>query len=206
MAMKKVSILLLIFFSAFTAGVAQAQQPGENEPQTLDEQFNHLKKSSNTYETYKVVKEIRLNQLWKNVMDSVSEFRGTIAETNAEIATQQNQITGLQKQINNLQAQLEASEYQSSRISILGLYLLKNTYNSIMWGIIGVLAVLFIIGFVRFRRNEKMTRKKVKDFEELSEEFEEYRKIVRQREIRIKRELQTASNKLEEMRHRTSAR
>ncbi len=203
--MKRIFLLLAVILPFTVASQIQEPQP-EPEPQTLNEKYNAIKKKSNTWESYKVIRETSLDAFWKNVQDSVQDLRSNLAQSNLKIREQQVTMDEQKSQMDKLEESLSQSEARNDRISFLGVYIMQNTYSSIVWGIIGLLLVLLIIGYFRFRSNEKTTRKKIKDFTELSEEFEEYRKIVRQREIRIKRELQTASNKLEEIKHRASAR
>jgi hypothetical protein len=201
--MRKILILLAVILS-FTA-VSHAQE-AETEPETLNEKYQFLKRRSNTWENFKVIREISLDAFWKNVQDSVRVLKSDLATANIKINEQQVLVDGHQGEMDKLKSNLAESEYRNSRIPLLGVYIMQNIYTTTVWGIIGLLLILLIIGYFRFRSNERTTRKKVKDYEELSEEFEEYRKIVRQREIRIKRELQTASNKLEEIKHRASSR
>jgi hypothetical protein len=201
--MRKIIILLAVIMS-FTA-VSHAQE-AETEPEALNDKYQFLKRRSNSWENFKVIRETSLDALWRNVQDSVRVLKSDLATSKIKISEQQVLIDGHQGEMNKLKSSLAESEYRNSRISLLGVYIMQNIYTSMVWGIIGLLLMLLIIGYLRFRSNERTTRKKVKDYEELSEEFEEYRKIVRQREIRIKRELQTASNKLEEIKHRASSR
>lgn len=197
--MKK--IFFLIALSAICISFGYAQE-ADTEPQTLSEKFYYLKQKSNRWEDYKVVRETSLNAFWNNVQDSVNLLKADLTEANLKIRAQQMTLNEQKKAIEEVQAKLDESLYRNSRISFLGFYIQQSAYASIVWGIIAALALTLMIGYWRFRQNEKTTRKKIKDFNELSGEFEEYRKIVRQREIRIKRELQTANNKLEEIKHR----
>ncbi|MGK7393340.1 MAG: hypothetical protein ACNS62_02165 [Candidatus Cyclobacteriaceae bacterium M3_2C_046] len=200
--MKKV-IFSLFFALIFIASQAQEAETAPEAPQNLNELYNQMKSSSNTWQNYRVINENKLDNFWATVRDSIRDVRQDLSQAQATINNQQENVDNLQSQLNQREETLEKSEYESSRISFLGIYILKDTYNKIVWGIILVLVVLLVIGFIRFRYNEKTARRKRKDFEDLNEEFEEYRKIVRKREIKIKRELQTERNKLEEMKHRS---
>lgn len=201
--MRKLFFLLAVSLTLTTVLYAQ---DAETEPETLNEKYHFLKRKSNTWENYKVIREGSLDAFWKNVQDSVRTLKSDLAQANLTIRDQQAVVDEQQSQMQKLQGSLAESESRNNRISFLGIYIMQDTYSSIVWGIIGLLLVLLIVGIVKYQSNDKITRKKTRDLDELSAEFEEYRKIVRQREIRIKRELQTASNKLEEIKHRASAR
>jgi hypothetical protein len=200
--MKKIFFLFAVVLSFAATAHAQDAEP---EPETLNERYQFLKRRSNTWENFKVIRETSLDALWRSVQDSVRVLKSDLANANVKIGEQQVVVDGHQGEMDKLKTALAESEHRNGRIPLLGIYILQSTYASVVWGIIGTLLLLLIVGYIKFRINEKVTRRKTKDLDELSEEFEEYRKIVRQREIRIKRELQTASNKLEEIKHRVAS-
>jgi len=177
----------------------------QDQPSTLDQQFEELKKNANDYQEYEVIKKYTLNQFWNIVQDSVNDLESNINNLQATLNEQEKQVSELNQQMEEQKAALEESEYESARMSFLGILIPKDAFMTTAGIIFAVLVITLVVIGVKFRMNEKLTRRKKKDFEELSTEFEEYRKIVRQREIKIKRELQTVQNKLEEQRHRQPA-
>ncbi len=194
------TILMLIFLNI--EGFSQEVEETPQGPQNLNEQFSNLKQKSNTYENYKVIKISWLDQFWSNVQDSLREVKSEMVNARMNMLEQQNQLKDAQQQLSSSNEALQQSEYESSRINILGLYIPKDTYQKIVWGIIGGLVLILAVVLIKFRVNNKTTHQKKKDYEELSEEFNEYRKLVRDREIKIKRELQTERNRLEELRRK----
>ena len=177
----------------------------QDQPTTLDQQFQELKKKSNDYQDYEVIKKYTLNQFWDMVQDSVNNLKSEINDLQASLNNQEKEVNELTQQMQEQKSALEASEYESARMNFLGMLIRKDVFMTTAGVIFGVLLVTLVIIGMKFRMNERLTKRKKRDFEELSAEFEEYRKIVRQREIKIKRELQTVQNKLEEQRHRQTA-
>ena len=177
----------------------------QDQPTTLDQQFQELKKKSNDYQDYEVIKKYTLNQFWNMVQDSVNDLKSDINDLQASLNNQEKEVNELTQQMQEQKSALEASQYESARMNFLGMLIRKDVFMTTTGIILGVLLVTLIVIGMKFRMNEKLTKRKKRDFEELSAEFEEYRKIVRQREIKIKRELQTVQNKLEEQRHRQTA-
>ena len=177
----------------------------QDQPTTLDQQFQELKKKSNDYQDYEVIKKYTLNQFWNMVQDSVNDLKSDINDLQASLNNQEKEVNELTQQMQEQKSALEASQYESARMNFLGMLIRKDVFMTTPGIILGVLWVTVIVIGMKFRMNEKLTKRKKRDFEELSAEFEEYRKIVRQREIKIKRELQTVQNKLEEQRHRQTA-
>lgn len=198
---KKITILLSLIILINYSTQAQDQ----DQPSTLDQQFEELKKKSNDYQEYEVIKQYTLNQFWNIVQDSVNDLKSNINNLQATLNEQERQVNELNQQMQEQKTALEESEYESARMSFLGILIRKDVFMTTAGIIFGVLVITLVVIGIKFRMNEKLTRRKKKDFEELSAEFEEYRKIVRQREIKIKRELQTVQNKLEEQRHRQTA-
>lgn len=174
----------------------------QDEPQNLDQRFNEIKKESYDHNEYEVIKKTRLNAFWRIVQDSVENLEVNLQNAKNTIQDQQAEIKGINETLAETRSNLEESEYASSRISVLGIYVLKSTFLTTISVIIGSLLVLLGFIGIKFRTNEKVTSRKKRDYQELADEFEEYRKIVRQREIKLKRELQTERNKIEELKHK----
>jgi len=177
----------------------------ESQSATLQNQFEALKQQAGDYQDYEVIKKYTLNQFWQVVQDSVNTLQTRIYNLQIELSDQKAKVDEVNSQLQELKVALEKSEYASSHMNFLGAYIPKNVFITTSAIIIALLLIALSFIGVKFRSNEKVTRRKKQDFEELSEEFEEYRKIVRQREMKIKRELQTANNKLEEQRHKQTA-
>jgi len=66
------------------------------------------------------------------------------------------------------------------------------------------LVVFMVILFLKSKTSQNYASKKKKDFQTVDQEYEEFRKRAREREIKLKRELQTAVNTLEELKQKTA--
>ena len=80
-------------------------------------------------------------------------------------------------------------------INFFGIPLEKDIYSSIVWGIILVLGVLLIVFISKFAKSNSTTRSTLKDFEDLQNEYEEYRTKSIEREQKVRRQLQDEINK-----------
>ena len=94
----KPNLLIFLLLCCLTFG-AYAQDVSTEEEDTtapadatLNEQFNRLKESSNTYNNFKIIREAKLNAFWTGVTDS--------------IAATKNQLQLTQTKVNDLQAEL----------------------------------------------------------------------------------------------------
>ena len=190
---KSFSVVLLAF--ALTIGNSSAQ----DSPQSLSSQFFELRDNSESYNEYKVIKSYSLNEFWNTVEDSLSGYRSQINLANKEIASLKTRIDKLNQDLNSIQETLEKSEARNDKIAFLGIFVNKSLYNIIVWGIIAGLGFLAGMLFISFKNNFKVTKKARKDFDDLVIEFEEYRRISREKQMKMGRELQTERNRTEEL-------
>ena len=92
---------------------------------------------------------------------------------------------------------LEESNKTNASISFLGIAFLKPVYHAVVWLII--LGILVIAGFiyVLYMRSNNVTKASLRDYESLKREFDEYRDDSKQKQILMKRDIQTMLNTLE---------
>ena len=189
---------LLVLFVFNLPGLVYAQTPDE-EVNTLDKQYETLMKVSTTYQEYKVIKHVRLNAFWKNIQDSIKTahleqqtLKQQIVDLNEELVTTQNTL-------GEVTSNLEASNHDRDRIEFIGIPLTKTFYNSLVWGIIFILGGLALLFFYRFYKSNAITRTTKKESDTLFNEYDNYKKNTRDKELQLKRELQTAINTIEDL-------
>lgn len=168
--------------------------------QTLDEQYKALKESTETFKNYKVIKETELDAFWKTVLDSVSNKQQKLSEANRLIDVQEKELAKLNDTIKEKDQQLEEKEYAGTHITVMGIDWLKDSYILINVIIISILLVAMAVLIYKFKDNNKIARKKSSDFDRLETEFEEYKRNALEKQMKLRRDLQTARNKLEEIR------
>lgn len=174
-------------------------QAVEEEENTLDKQYETLMRVSTTYQEYKVIKHVRLNAFWKNIQDSIQTaqvkqqtLKQEIVDLNEELITTQNNLV-------EVTSNLETSNHDRDRIDFIGIPLTKAFYNSVVWGIIFILGGLAILFFYRFNKSNAITRSTKKECDTLFNEYDNYKKNTRDKELQLKRELQTAINTIEDL-------
>lgn len=186
-----ISLITLISFQGFS----QEEEADKN----LEEQFEYLMRKSTTYQDYKVIKLVGINQLWDNVNDSIGIFHSNYYSAQNQIASLKEELTATKDTLDVTSSALEESDYNRDRISFLGIPLLKGAYNSVVWGIIIILAIIAVVLFMRFIKSNSVTKSTKKEYNKLEEEFENYKKNTRENDINLKRELQTANNTIEDL-------
>jgi len=218
------TLLLLIFSLQFslaqtnTDSVArQKPAPKVNTPaaasgtnNTLSKQFYTLREKSNSYQEYKVVKETTLNTFWKNVQDTLTQARKQLqsiqSNTDNQLKAVQDKIDGQQAELTRLKAnvaerdeKLQKIAYNTDRINVFGINLLKDSYIYLNLVIISALILLLAGAIYKYKDSNKVAVAKVNEFESVKSELNGYKQKLRERETIMGRELQTERNKIEEL-------
>ncbi|HEY8402280.1 MAG TPA: hypothetical protein VIK89_13520 [Cytophagaceae bacterium] len=190
----------IMFFPALliTAGVAMSQPKATS----LNEKWNTVLQDAETYQHYKVIKISELNQMWKTVQDSVSALKTQIKNENAEIKEQQAQIKALQEEVASLKDQLTSVSIEKDNMKFLGMEVDKYSYATSLWAFIFITLAGCGVLFYLFKNSHKVTKQKIMEYEHLFNRFEDYKKNKIETERKLKRELQTNINLIEELKLR----
>ena len=191
--MKSLKISLILLF----AYVAIPQSFGQ---ETLQEKYDDMIESTETYEQYKVIPRTRLNGFWSEVSDSLNQNKIVQKEQRNTILDQQAENVRVAAVAKDLEAQLSESLDQNDTIYFLGIPFSKIGYHLMVWLIIVALAVLGVISYLMFMRSNSVTSRVKKEHEELIAEFDAHKDKARETQVKLKRELQTAINSLNERR------
>ena len=189
---KAILTLIVVFVSNISFG--QATKKFDNSG-TVDEQFDYLITKSNRYQQYKVVQLDWLQQLQRNVLDTIAQTDAIITAKDAEIQTQNTEINNLNTSLNTANTKIEELSTQIESISLFGMQLKKPVFKSLMFAIIGILALLLAIFIFQFKRSNAVTTQTKADIKELEEEFDQHRKRALEREQKVMRRLQDELNK-----------
>lgn len=207
-------INLPTFILLFSLHTAIAQTPATQTPKdttaqvkpvlkgsanSLYRQFAALKDRSNSYQGYKVIKESNMDIFWKNVLDSMSINKQQLQITRQQIAKQQTELTQLKQIVADREQKLQKNAYNTARISVIGIDMLKENYIYLNVGIISVLILLLAAAIFKYINSNKVAVAKVSEFESVKSELNGYKQRLRERETIMGRELQTERNKIEEL-------
>ncbi len=189
-------LAFLFFVSELTAQTEDADATRDN---SLSSQYQELKKESNNYQVYKVVRETSLDALFKGVTDSINAYRSEIATLNAEQNTLNKTVGSLKSQVNEREESLADQEYQIEHMSFLGMSLTKGTYVTFTWVLIFILLTVAVVLYLRFNTANRVTVRTKSEYDALQSDFEAQKQRARETETKIKRELQTELNRVEEL-------
>ncbi|HLS12673.1 MAG TPA: hypothetical protein VK050_10965 [Flavobacteriaceae bacterium] len=188
--MRKKTLFICCFLLISFSGISQ-----ENNSQTVDDQISELIEKSNTYQSYKVIELNKLRVLQRNIRDSISVLKTSIATSESVILEQNNKIDSITNQIEDLNLDLAKTQDKVENISLLGIPTNKSTYNTIMWSIVIVLLLISSILFFRFKKSHGDTKDAREKLEETEVELENLRKRSLEREQKVRRQLQDEINK-----------
>ncbi|QHT70127.1 hypothetical protein GXP67_27510 [Rhodocytophaga rosea] len=177
---------------------------------SLAKQFFSLRDKSNSYQEYKVIKQTSLNTFWKNVQDTLTQARKQLqaiqGNTNSQLQAVQAKMDGQQAELTRLKSsvaerdeKLKTIAYNTDRINVFGLNLLKDTYIYLNIAIISILVLLLGGAIYKYKDSNKVAVSKVNEFETVKSELNGCRQKLRERETVMGRELQTERNKIEEL-------
>jgi len=182
----KLKILLLTVCFALYVLPAIAQQ----KTTTLEELFVDVIDKSNRYEEYKVVKIYKLNNLKKNVEDSIASIKEDLENAQGTIALQKSEIDTLTQSMSSLQTELNTSIENQDGINLFGALINKTIYKITMWGIIGLLVLVVLYLLFKFKNSNVITKAAKLKLTETDEEFETHRQQALEREQQLRRKLQ----------------
>ncbi|PZX59875.1 hypothetical protein LV84_01084 [Algoriphagus ratkowskyi] len=156
---------------------------------TIDSQFEYIYNSSNNFQEYKVVKQTNLDKLKSNILDSMRTMRSEVLDLKLLIASEKDSIINLKTFLVTAESEKQEAIAEKENFSFLGMGIQKTVYSSMMWILVAVLAGALSIFTFQYFSSFKKIRKAQKDLTEVQEEFENHRKIMLDRERKMKREL-----------------
>ena len=198
--MKKTLFILIAAFISITSS-AQLRKDSVKIDPTLNGQYQLLLSKSRTLDGYKLVNPDRLSQFWKNVRDTLNTTHRQLINTKKEATNYQNEIAGLNKQVAGAETSLASSNARLNEISFLGIGFTKSNYNIFVWGLIASLAVALTIVILRSARNVHEAKYRSTLYEEINQEYQNYKVKANEKEKKLARELQDERNKLDEIRN-----
>lgn len=207
-------LIILVVFSVTTAKAQRANPKETTTPAPLTNQFNTLKNNANSYKEnnkeYKVVNVNALNAFWASVQETIKataqglvddrkSAEQELAEARTTIENQNKQIQALKQENAQKEEEVKKSEHLVNNLSVLGIDMHKQFYVVLSLGIILLLLIVLGVVLLQYKSSKKVADDKQKAFNAIDEEYNTYKKAAREKELKLKRELQTEMNRMEEL-------
>ncbi len=192
-----------IIVACLIAGIAANAQPGAEalakDNKTLQERFFLLKTKSQTFKDYKVIKETVFDGMWNVINDSLKASKQRMNDARAKIASLDASVKQIELQLQQKQASMQEVEHASTHISVLGIDFTKGFF--ITFATIILLGLLAFIGVLiaRLKIIHKSYREKADTVNELSHEYEDFKRKAMDKQTKLSRELQDERNKLQSL-------
>jgi hypothetical protein len=188
-AIKIIPALLLISTLCF----------GQEENKNLNSLWDDVINKAENYQHYKVIKKASLEDFWKVLQDSLNSSKNALRLEKNQVAQQKSQIAQLKSTVEEVKADLEHANLEKDTMNFMGAYIDKYTYASLLWALAGLLLVGCAFLYYLFFNSNKVTVEKIREYENLFNRFEDFKKNQIEKERKLKRELQTNINRIEEL-------
>ncbi|PTB92351.1 hypothetical protein C9994_14230 [Marivirga lumbricoides] len=139
-----------------------------------------------------------MNSFEGKLSDTLSRYQNEIAVAENEERAAKKTADSLRSEVQELTTNLEETQKLVDGIFFLGIPMTKSGYNALVWSIVAILVIALGVVYYLFYNSHKVTRQTKIDKARVDNELEELRKTSHEKQVKIKRELQTALNKLEE--------
>lgn len=190
--LKNISAYFLLLFVLLFSLTSTAQE------QDIKGVFDQIMEDHTTWEIYKVVPVSKMNNFGQALGDTLAQKEETIASLNNEVASLNVSLDSANAKIGNLNSSLYESNAINDQIVFLGITFSKTAYNVLVWLKMFVLLGLLIFTYFMYKRSHMVTSAARKELADVKAQLEAQKEKTRDKEQRLKRELQTAVNKLYE--------
>ena len=191
----KLVLLLLIVAPVYSQQKRLTVQQIDTLPNTVKNQFLKIYSKGNSWRTFKMVDKAEFVKFQNNILDSIANIKSEVTLKEKTLIKKEANIISLKSDIEKLQTDLSTSVNKEDSISFFGTLINKKTYNSILWGIIGLLVVALSFFIYKYKNNIASTKQSKLDLEEVETEFESFRKKSLEREQKLRRQLLDETNK-----------
>ena len=162
---------------------------------TLAQQYDEVVNRSGSYKIYKNIKKTKIEELWKNVNDTLKQQQQLVLQSKAELEKSSQTISDMQSEIDNF----NASDSSIGKVSNIGTSIKESSSSLFLWGALLLLAAALAYAIFRMRAAVKEASYRSGLYDQLFEELREHRSKANEREKKLARELQTERNRIAEL-------
>lgn len=192
-------VVLLCLVASISVSFAQTLPPEPTGPQTLRQQYAHLKSDLDVINGFRMIKLYEMDQLWRVVEDSLKSKRTAINQGILLAKSQAAEIETLKQQVAAIENEKQELASNVANINAFGMSFSKEGFvtfvTTVIIGLLILAAVLFVISRMAFKASRES--KKVSD--DLYKEFEDYKHVAVEKNIKLSRELQSLKNRMAEL-------
>ncbi|HRJ29690.1 MAG TPA: hypothetical protein PLV21_04285 [Cyclobacteriaceae bacterium] len=184
--------LLLMFY------VGMANEPGQQKP-SLAQQIQSIREQSQFVEPFRMVKAYQVENFWKAVQDTLRENNDALVAVQKRSAGFEGEIAKLQSTITQKEGAVQEMQFAATHISFIGMDIEKAKFIWMVAAILTGLLVLAFLAFLAFRVSLRSAAESRMLYDELSRDFDTYKRNTVEKEVKLYRELQDYRNRLTEL-------
>lgn len=188
-------LVLLLLQCIATESRLNAQESDTSN--SLGDQWTSMIKSSESYNEHKIIKFTKLQDFRAALNDSLNDYSQNLSRLKSESAQLKSEVASLKSDLTRMSNEWQLSQSTNSKIGFLGMNFRKSFYNALVWSIIALLSVVVFVMYARIKRVCSVVKRVKSAYSRISDEYRSHRYQAKEHQIRLKRELQTALNKLE---------
>ena len=171
----------------------------EGKDHTLTERYHLMKSNSQTFQDYKVIKEIVLDGVWKIVMDSVKRQRLLIKQSEENKMQLAANLLSVEMTLKKERETATEVQYNSTHISILGIDFKKSTFLTLATFVLAAFVLLISITVGNMKVMRTRMKEKIMIADMITHEYEEFKRKTLEKQTKLSRELQNERNRIEEL-------
>jgi hypothetical protein len=179
--------------TAKTNAQAAQMDPNQLNDKSLNGQYQYLLTKVYHYQ------QPLIAALWKNINDSLAQARTQVKMAQAKLALQTKEMDSLKTSATTDSQTLAASNAKADAISVFGANMSKSTYNLVMFSLVGVLALALAIVIGTTAKNKHEAKYRTELYEEIEEDYKNFKAKAHEKELKLARDLQTERNKIDEL-------
>lgn len=164
---------------------------------SLDKTLTEILDEAESYQEYKVIKTSKLREFRSAMFDSLNSYKSTITSLQTELSSMKAEMDDLKDQFSQVQQSLQKSEASSDLIGFLWFDMKKLTYSIFVWSLVALLVMCLVIMYGRIKHVCGVVKRVKEAYSKIVEDYRNQRFQATEKQIKLRRELQTALNKLE---------
>lgn len=192
-------VIAFLILLGMTTTATWATNPEEQQP-TLQQQFQGIRDNAEFIDPFRMVRAYQVENFWKAVQDTLKSKDEALAVAQQKISSVEGEVASLKNTIKEKDSSVEEMAFAGSYIAFLGWDVPKGSFIWIVVAITAGLLVVMGMLFFSLRLALRAARESRDLYNEVSGEFETYKRNTVEKEVKLYRELQDYRNRITELR------
>lgn len=170
--------------------------------QSLNERWAYMLDKGNSYKSHKIIRQAELNGMWNVIQDSLRYAKAKLEQEQKKSKGLHSEIVGLELKLRQANASVAEMSEASQKVEAKEDRL--HAYITLLWiALGGALGGCFFL-YLLYQKSNTTTVQKKSDYDRINESFEAYKLSKLEMERKLKREIQTYANEIEELKSRAN--